>query len=144
MLNGFKEFILRGNVVELAVAVVVGTAFTGLVNSLVDGVFNPLIGALFNADDLTNAFDVKIALPAGEAVLKFGAVLAAIIQFILVAAVIYFCIVLPLNKLKEAADRKKAAAAGATEEVAEPTEIELLSQIRDLLSSEGEKREPRH
>lgn len=143
MLNGFKEFILRGNVVELAVAVVVGTAFTALVNSLVEGVFNPLIGALFNADDLTNALDVSIPLVAGTATLKFGAVLAAVIQFILVAAVIYFCIVMPLNKLKEVTDRRKAAAAGP-EAPTEPTELELLSEIRDLLASEGKKSEPRH
>ncbi|MGO2660532.1 large conductance mechanosensitive channel protein MscL [Mycetocola reblochoni] len=142
MLNGFKEFILRGNVVELAVAVVVGTAFTALVNALVDSVFNPLIGALFNADDLTNALDVTITLTAGNATLKFGAVIAAIIQFVLVAAVIYFCVVLPLNKLKEMTDRKKAK--GLVEEAAAPTELELLAEIRDLLSADGTKRESRH
>lgn len=142
MLNGFKEFILRGNVVELAVAVVVGTAFTALVNSLVESVFNPLIGALFKADDLTNAITVGIPLPAGVATLKFGAVIAAVIQFVLVAAVIYFCVVLPLNKLKEISDRRKKT--DDVQEVVAPTEVELLSQIRDLLAETGSKNEPRH
>lgn len=139
MLKGFKDFIMRGNVIDLAVAVVIGTAFTAIVNSLVENLFNPLIGALFNADSLSTAWDVPIPLFAGDAVLRFGAVAAALIQFLLVAAVVYFVFVFPMNKFRERAEARKAA--GAPEAAEPPTEIELLQQIRDLLAKDAAKPE---
>ena len=73
MLKGFKEFILRGNVIDLAVAVVIGAAFTAVVNSIVENVFNPLIGAIFRADSLDSALVLSIPLPGDDAQIRFGA-----------------------------------------------------------------------
>ena len=99
-MKGFKEFLLRGNVIDLAVAVVVGTAFSAIVTSLVTSIFNPAIGALFKAESLAKLWIVEIPSTSGEpAKILFGAVVAALIQFILVAAVVYFALVLPINFL---------------------------------------------
>lgn len=134
MLKGFKEFIMRGNVIDLAVAVVIGAAFTAIVNALVEGLLNPALGALFNAENLNEAWVVEIpSLADGEpARLMFGAVVAAAIQFLLVAAAVYFALVFPLNKLRERAEAKRKA--GAPEEEVPPTELDLLTEIRDLLA----------
>lgn len=128
MLKGFKDFIMRGNVIDLAVAVVIGAAFTAVVNSIVVNIFNPLIGALFKADSLNEAFNV----PVGDATIKFGAVLGAIITFLIVAAVVYFVFVLPINKMKEHAEARRKA--GVVTEKAPVTEIDVLTEIRDLLA----------
>ena len=99
-MKGFKEFVLRGNVIDLAVAVVIGAAFTAIVTSLVTNIFNPLIGAAFNASMLDEALVVSIPTVSGaEAELKFGAVIGALINFLIIAAVVYFCLVLPVNSL---------------------------------------------
>lgn len=133
MLKGFKEFIMRGNVIDLAVAVVIGAAFTAIVNALVEGLLNPALGALFSAENLKSAWIVEIpSLSGGEpAKLLFGAVIAAIIQFLLVAAAVYFALVLPVNKLKERAEARRNA--GMTEDTP-ITELDLLTDIRDLLA----------
>ena len=127
MLKGFKEFILRGNVIDLAVAVVIGAAFTGIVNAIVDQVLNPLIGAMFNSASLSKALPVHV----GKATLEFGAVLAALLQFLLVSAVIYFALVMPINYLRRVSYRKQEH---SPTEPAPPTELELLADIRDLLA----------
>lgn len=133
MLKGFREFIMRGNVIDLAVAVVIGAAFTAVVNSIVENLFNPIIGALFNAEDLAGALIVE--LPGGAAI-KFGAILAAILTFLIVAAVVYFVFVLPINKMKEHQEAKRKA--GIEDESAPVTELDLLTEIRDaLVASEG-------
>ena len=133
MLKGFRDFVLRGNVIELAVAVVIGAAFTAVVNSVVDAVINPAIGALFNAESLTSALPVAIpTVSGGEATLYFGAVIGAVLNFLIVAAVVYFALVAPMNYVKRRADEK--AKAGAPAEDAPPSEIELLAEIRDLLA----------
>lgn len=134
-MKGFREFILRGNVIDLAVAVVIGAAFTAIVTALVTNIFNPLIGAIFNAKDLSTAFIVSIPLTAGTADLKFGAVLAAVINFVIIAAVVYFVFVLPVNYLLKRAFERKQAESTATPADTPPTEIELLIQIRDLLAA---------
>ncbi len=132
MLQGFKEFILRGNVIDLAVAVVIGTAFSAIVVAIVENVFNPAIGALFNAESLKTAFPLVIPTTGGgSSTLYFGAVLAAIIQFLLVAVVVYFALIVPINFIKKRAFQK---AGGDGDEKAPPTELELLSEIRDLLA----------
>lgn len=142
MFKGFKEFIMRGNVIDLAVAVVIGAAFTQIVTALVDGIFNPLIGALFNADSLKSLWVVSIPTMEGSSAdLAFGAVVAAAIQFLLVAAVVYFVLVMPINHLRKVADEKRKA--GAPDEEVPPTELDLLAEIRDLLASERPS-EPRH
>ena len=131
-MKGFKEFILRGNVMDLAVAVVIGAAFTAIVTALVTYIFQPIIGALFNANDLSKALIVTIPTAAGgTAAIKFGAFLAAVINFIIIAAVVYFVFVLPVNHMLKRAFQKPAAPESATP--APPTELDLLAQIRDLL-----------
>jgi len=130
-MKGFREFILRGNVMDLAVAVVIGAAFTAIVSSVVANVFTPLIGAVFDAKDLAATGVVRIPLTSGVAELKFGAVLASVITFVLTAAVVYFVFVLPMNHLLKRAFQKPAAPESATP--APPTELDLLAQIRDLL-----------
>jgi len=135
MLKGFKEFILRGNVIDLAVAVVIGTAFTAIVNALVTNIFNPIIGALFNASELSKALVVTIpTIGGGAAEIKFGAVLAAVIQFLIVAAVVYFALVVPINHLSKIAFAKRKKEEDAAPADVPPTETELLIQIRDLLA----------
>ncbi|KZE95142.1 Large-conductance mechanosensitive channel [Agromyces sp. NDB4Y10] len=134
VLKGFKEFILRGNVIDLAVAVVIGAAFTAVVNSIVENVFNPLIGAVFRADSLDNALVLTIPLPGEDAKIRFGAVLGAILTFLIVAAVVYFVFVMPMNLLKQRADARRQT---GTEKPEDPeTELTVLAQIRDLLAAE--------
>ena len=103
MLKGFKEFISRGNVVELAVGVIIGAAFKNIVDALVDGIINPLIAAVIGKPDFSDAF----ILTLNGSDLKFGLLITAIINFILMAFAIYFCIVVPMNALN--ARRQKAA-----------------------------------
>ncbi|MBU1587034.1 MAG: large conductance mechanosensitive channel protein MscL [Actinobacteria bacterium] len=134
MLKGFKQFILRGNVIDLAVAVVIGAAFTNVVNALVNNVFNPALGALFNAESLNEALPVTIPTTSGgEATMFFGAVIGAVIQFLLVALVVYFAIIVPINYLSKLSFKKKEAGV-VDEKPAPPTELELLADIRDLLA----------
>lgn len=128
MIKGFREFILRGNVIDLAVAVVIGAAFTGVVNAIVMSIFNPLIGAIFNAKSLDNVLVVTI----GNAQLHFGTVIAALIQFLIVAVVVYFVFVFPLNLFKERAAKRRAE---GVPEVTALTELDVLTQIRDLLDT---------
>jgi large conductance mechanosensitive channel len=137
-MKGFKEFILRGNVIDLAVAVVIGAAFTAIVNAIVASVFNPAIGALFKAESLNDALNVEIPTSdGGVAVIQFGVVVAALIQFVLVAAVVYFALIIPINYLKKVSFKKKKEeiAAGVEDPAKEPSEVELLIEIRNLLAS---------
>lgn len=130
-MKGFKEFIMRGNVMDLAVAVIIGNAFTAIVTALVEGIFNPIIAALFNADEIATA-----SVNIGGVNIGFGLVIAAIINFLLIAAVVYFCLVLPVNKLQEQAYiRRHGHPEPAPEET--PTEADLLTEIRDLLKTQG-------
>ena len=130
MLKGFKEFIMRGNVIDLAVAVVIGAAFTAVVNAIVAGLINPLVSAIFNSKSLDNALKVGVpTLSGGTSYLTFGAIIGAVIQFLAVAVVVYFVFVLPMNKYKE----HQAAKNPAVEEETLPSEQELLIEIRDAL-----------
>jgi large conductance mechanosensitive channel len=135
VIKGFKEFILRGNVIDLAVAVVIGAAFTVIVNSIVAGLIDPLIALIFQADSLDSVVWTVTGLSGNEVVFAFGAILGAIINFLAVAVVVYFVFVYPMNRVKERA----AAKAGIVEEEASelPTEQELLLQIRDLIATQG-------
>lgn len=136
-MNGFKEFLLRGNVIDLAVAVVVGAAFTGVVNAIVNSVLNPAIGALFNAESLSELWPIEIPTTSGgTAVIAFGAVIAAVIQFLLVAVVVYFALILPINFLKKRAFKKQEEV--ATEAPAAVSELDLLVEIRDLLKARSD------
>ncbi|GAA3942170.1 large conductance mechanosensitive channel protein MscL [Microbacterium soli] len=124
MIKGFRDFIAQGNVIDLAVAVVIGAAFTAIVNTIVEQLINPLIGLLFNTENLDSAFVLEV----GSAKFGFGAIIAAVISFLAVAAVVYFVFVLPMNKYKE-----HQAAKNPVAEEALPTEQELLVEIRDAL-----------
>ena len=135
MLVELRKFLLRGNVVDLAVAVVIGAAFARIVTALVEGIINPLIAAIAGQPDLSALW--RVTLREGEAadgsdsaVLAFGSVLGEVINFLLVAAAIYFIVVLPLNKL---AERRKAGVEPEPEAPAE--DVLLLTEIRDLLAA---------
>jgi large conductance mechanosensitive channel len=128
MIKGFKEFILRGNVVDLAVAVVIGAAFTAVVKALIDGFITPLIAAIFGKTDVTGV----AAFTINNAQFSLGLILNAIINFLLVAAAIYFIIVMPLNAL---AERRKRGVEPEPEAPAE--DVLLLQEIRDLIQARG-------
>ncbi|HEV7624700.1 MAG TPA: large conductance mechanosensitive channel protein MscL [Amnibacterium sp.] len=134
-MKGFRDFVLRGNVVDLAVAVVIGTAFTAIVTAIVTNLIDPLIGALFSASSLNGALVVKLpTLSGAPSSLRFGAVLGAIINFVIIAAVVYFAFVLPINWAMKRAFARKQQEETATPAATPPTETELLIQIRDLLA----------
>lgn len=94
MLKGFRDFILRGNVIDLAVAVIIGAAFTAIVNSVVTDIINPLIAAIFTKPDFS-----ALTLSVHGGVIKYGDFLNALITFAIIASVVYFFIVLPVNSL---------------------------------------------
>lgn len=94
MLKGFRDFVLRGNVVDLAVAVVIGAAFTGIVNSLVKDIINPLIAATVGQPNFSH-----LVAHVHGGVITYGNFLNAVISFLIVAAAIYFGVVLPVSKL---------------------------------------------
>jgi large conductance mechanosensitive channel len=118
MLTGFREFILRGNVVDLAVAVVIGTAFGAVIISFVADILTPLLG-LLGVPDFTEASFV-----VGDAEVRYGLFLNALIAFLLVAAAIYFLVVAPMNALEERRQRGKEPAP------ATKTCTECASEIR--------------
>ena len=134
-MKGFKEFILRGNVIDLAVAVVIGAAFTAIVTAIVTNLINPVIAASFDSSSLETALRVDLPTASGDpSPIFFGAIVAAIINFLIVAAVVYFALVLPVNHLKKVAFAKQKAEEEATPKDVPPTETELLIEIRDLLA----------
>ena len=131
----FKEFIQRGNVLDMAVGVIIATAFGAITSSLINDILMPFIGWLIGAQDMT-ALNVTLAGEGETAiVLGFGTFVGAIINFILVAFVV-FCIVKAFNKAREAAEKKKEEPAPEPEAEPEPSnEEKLLTEIRDLLKN---------
>lgn len=128
MFKGFKDFVVRGNVVDLAVAVVVGAAFGNIVTALTQRLLQPLLNSV--TPPSSPGFGIEIISGKPSTYLDFAAVVTATINFVIVAAVVYFLIVLPLNALKERRHR------GVEEGPAEPTDVELLTEIRDLLRAQ--------
>ncbi|MQA11589.1 MAG: large-conductance mechanosensitive channel protein MscL [Pseudonocardiaceae bacterium] len=124
MLKGFKEFLMRGNVIDLAVAVIIGTAFTAIVTSIVENLINPLIAATGGAN--VNGLALKLIDANNKTIIDFGQVITSVINFFVIAGVVYFAIVVPVQKIMERRKRGE-------EEEAEPTDVELLTEIRDLL-----------
>ena len=124
MLKGFKDFLLRGNIVDLAVAVVVGTAFTLLVGSFTDSFLEPLIGLVGGG-----GVDGGVLTVNGQD-FTWGAFLNEVITFVLTAAVVYFVVVLPMKAVVER--RRRGEEPGPVE----PTQVELLVEIRDLLRAQ--------
>ena len=120
MLKGFKEFLSRGNIVDLSVAVVIGTAFAALVKTFTDAIITPLTSRIGASS--TDVGVLKVSIGGGQ-VIDLNLVISAAINFILVAAVVYFLVVVPYNRL-----RKKGEV-----EQAQDTELSLLTEIRNLL-----------
>jgi large conductance mechanosensitive channel len=139
MLEGFKNFILRGNIVDLAVAVIIGAAFGAVVDSLVKDVITPLIGLIggqpdfssiaIGAKEVTNAKTGAITLEGG---IRIGSFLNAIIGFLIKAAAVYFLVVVPVSRLMALINKPAPPAAPVT-----PDDVKLLAEIRDLLAKQA-------
>lgn len=124
MLKGFREFIMRGNVVDLAIAIVIGTAFTALVKAFVADILTPIVAAIFgkpNFGDLT--------LTINHSQFLYGDLINELITFVSVAAAVYFFVVVPMNKIAE----RRAKGQVPADEL--PPDVALLTEIRDLLAS---------
>ncbi|HEY5853131.1 MAG TPA: large conductance mechanosensitive channel protein MscL [Aldersonia sp.] len=122
MLKGFRDFIMRGNVVDLAVAVVMGTAFVGIVTAFSNNVINPILAAFGGTNELGWGFQIT---DSPETFINIGAVITAGINFLIIAAVLYFVVVLPMTTAK------KRLIADKEEEL---SDTDVLIQIRDILS----------
>ena len=142
MLQEFKDFIAKGNVMDMAVGIIIGAAFTAIVKSMVGDLLNPIIGLFTGGVDFTNNFVVlagevaagtslEAAREAGAAVFAYGAFFMAVINFLIVAFVV-FMLVRYVNKVKEAAEAKEEEAP-AEETPAGPSELDVLLEIRDAL-----------
>lgn len=121
MFKGFKDFLMRGNVIDLAVAVVIGAAFTAVVTAFTEAFLKPLIQLFSGGGELAGAFQIS------GVTFDWASFVNSLITFLITAAVVYFLVVFPLKSLQER--RKRGEEPGP----AEPTEVELLKEIRDLL-----------
>ncbi len=130
MLKGFKDFILRGNVIELSIAVVVGTAFTALVTAFTANIVNPIIAAAGGVD--TNGLGFHIWPGNAKTFVNIGAVVTAFVTFMITAAVVYFIFVAPMNRINRMV--KSRLATEEPEEEPLPADTALLAEIRDLLT----------
>lgn len=135
-LGGFKKFISRGSMVDMAVGVVMGAAVTAVVNSIVKSFISPLIAMIFGKADMSKL----LTLTYNGATISFGAIIGEIINFLIVAAAVYFCIVVPINKLRDmAAAAAKLTGHGPAEKEEIPPSPEeqtvaLLQEIRDEMA----------
>ena len=143
MINEFKEFIARGNVMDMAVGIIVGAAFTAIVKSLVDDLIQPFIGLFTGGIDFSNLFytmgggdyaTLEAAREAGAATFAYGAFIMAIINFLIIAFVV-FMLVRSINKIKEAAEKKEEEATAEPEADPGPSELDILIEIRDSLKA---------
>jgi large conductance mechanosensitive channel len=134
MLKGFKEFLMRGNVLDLAIAVVIGTAFATVVKTVVDNLVNPLIASLGGGN--VTGLTWQIVKGNQASIINFAAIINAFVVFFLTAAVVYFVLVVPMKKIQ---DRRAAAAAAKSEPEGEPEPLtmdqQLLVEIRDALKA---------
>ncbi|MEM6971846.1 MAG: large conductance mechanosensitive channel protein MscL [Pseudomonadota bacterium] len=140
MLNEFREFAIKGNVVDMGVGIVIGAAFTTIVTSFVEDVVNPIIGLFTGGIDFSGLFlnlsgqDVASATQAKEqglAVITYGVFINAVISFLIVAWILFF-VIRGVNALKRAAEPEPEPEAPA----ATPEDVQLLAEIRDLLKAE--------
>jgi large conductance mechanosensitive channel len=127
MIDGFKKFLMRGNVLDLAIAVVIGTAFALVVKTIVDNLVSPLIAAIGGSN--VNGLAVQLNDKNPKTVIDFGAMINAVVVFVLTALVVYFVLVVPMKKLQ---DRRAAKGAEAEPETL-TMDQELLVEIRDAL-----------
>lgn len=130
MLKGFRDFIMKGNVVDLAVAVVIGAAFGAVITALVGNIIMPLISALVGSPN----FDAFLVLDINGNKILFGAFLTVLVNFLLIAAAIYFIVVLPMNKITARAEARRGI---VEEELPMDPQVELLAEIRDELKRRG-------
>ena len=139
MLSEFKDFIAKGNVMDMAVGIIIGAAFTAIVTSLVGDLINPIIGLFMGGIDFVNNYAVlsgevaegtslEAARETGAAVFAYGSFIMAIINFLIIAFVV-FMLVRYVNKVKDATDKSEPEA----EEEAGPSELDILMEIRDSL-----------
>jgi large conductance mechanosensitive channel len=128
ILQGFKDFIMRGNVIDLAVAVVIGAAFSGVVTAFTKGIIQPLIASFGAATTNAGGLNHRIRSSNPATLVDINGLIATLINFLLVAAVLYFFVVMPMNLLME---RRKRGEEPAPEAV--PEDVLLLQEIRDLL-----------
>lgn len=134
MFKGFKDFILRGNVIELSIAVVVGTAFTALVAAFTTNIVNPIIAAAGGVETEGLGFPIW---PGNEKTfVNIGGVLTALVTFLITAAVVYFIFVAPMNRINSMI--KQRLATEEPEEEPIPADTALLAEIRDLLTKMAE------
>lgn len=135
MIKEFRDFIARGNVVDMAVGIIIGAAFTAIVTSLVADLINPIIGVVTGGIDFSNLFinlgsgeftSLAAAKAAGAPVFAYGSFITAVINFLIIAFVV-FLLVKAVNKVKDATVKKDA------EEAAGPSELDVLMEIRDAL-----------
>jgi large conductance mechanosensitive channel len=129
MIKEFRDFISRGNVMDLAVAVIIGGAFTAIVTSLVDDIIMPLIGALFGGLDFTS-----LAFQVGNSTIAYGNFIQAVVNFLLIALAIFYMIK-GINKAQTMVEGEKEVEEKAPPEPSD--EVKLLTQIRDLLEQRG-------
>ncbi len=125
MLDEFKKFLFRGNVVDLAVAVIIGAAFTAIVTAIVEGLITPLVGMIFSKDFSTMTFEIN------DSTFNYGNVINAVIYFVSVAAVVFFFIVKPMQLMLA---RRASGEEPAEDTPAPSDEALLLTEIRDLLA----------
>lgn len=126
MIKGFRDFIMRGNVIDLAVAVVIGTAFNNVVSSVSDKLIMPFVAAL--GGDQVEGLTTQLRSGNDATIIDWSAIITAFINFLIIALVVYFIFVLPMNRYRE---RQAAAAESEPAEVAE--DVQLLREIRDEL-----------
>jgi large conductance mechanosensitive channel len=141
MLKEFKDFIAKGNVMDMAVGIIIGAAFTAIVKSLVADLINPIIGLFMGGVDFTNKFiilggdgttyaSLEAAREAGAGAFAYGAFIMAVINFLIIAWVV-FMLVKTVNKAKDAAAKEEEVVEAAPKG---PSEIDLLTEIRDSLA----------
>lgn len=135
MLKGFKDFLMQGNVIDLATAVVIGTAFGAVVNALVESVLMPLVASVVGGETDFDEFAVVRVMDGPP--IQFGVLLTTVVNFVLIAAAIYFVVIMPMNKMIEA--RNKALGEPEDEE---EENITLLKEIRDQLKAQTEVTNP--
>lgn len=144
MINEFKDFIAKGNVMDMAVGIIIGAAFTAIVTSLVGDLINPIIGLVSGGVDFTNNYAVlagevpagaslEAAREAGASIFAYGSFIMAVINFLIIAFVV-FLLVKMVNRVKDAAAKEEEAVPGAPKG---PTQEELLAEIRDALKARG-------
>ncbi len=131
MLQGFKEFISRGNAIDLAVGVVIGAAFTQIVTAIVEKILNPLVGGLFGKPDFDRVWVITLGTGENQAEVLPFSIVTALINFLIVAAALYFLVVLPMNRL---AARRKV---DEVEPEAPSEDVRVLTEIRDILAAQG-------